>query len=120
LMALALRTVCGTNWPTALLVACLAGLALRLYSLVFSIVTFSPFLTIIWLVPLVLGAVYGVRAAHIQRQSFRRHLESCSINERDAEEHYQIGLIHQRRRQFKEATARFNRAVEIDPKEPDA
>ncbi len=120
LMAVALRTVCGTSWPTALLVACVAGLALRFDSWLFSIVTFSPFLTIIWLVPLVLGAVYGVRAAHIQRQSFRRHLESCTINERDAEAHYQLGLIHQQRRQFKEAIARFKRAVEIDPKEPDA
>jgi hypothetical protein len=120
LMAVAVRTVTGTNWPTALLVACLAGVALRFDSWLFSIVTFSPFLTIIWLVPLVLGAAYGVRAAHIQRQSFRRHLESCTINERDAEAHYQLGLIHQQRRQFKEAAARFKRAVEIDPKEPDA
>jgi tetratricopeptide (TPR) repeat protein len=120
LMTIAVRTVCGANLPTALLVACVAGLALRFDSWLFSIVTFSPFLTIIWLLPLVLGAAYGVRAAHIQRQSFRRYLESCTINERDAEAHYQLGLIHQQRRQFKEAAARFKRAVEIDPREPDA
>ena len=78
------------------------------------------FFTLIWGLPLALGAVYGVRAAHIQRQNFRRQLEASTINDRDAEAHFQLGLIYQRRRQFGEAAARFKRAVEIDPKEPDA
>jgi len=120
LMIFALRTVCGASFKHAAAVVCIAWISLRFDSWLFSIATFSPFFTLIWGLPLLLGAVYGVRAAHIQRQSFRRYLESCTINERDAEAHIQLGLIYQQRRQFSEAAARFKRAVEIDSKEPDA
>jgi tetratricopeptide (TPR) repeat protein len=120
LMILALRTACGASLKHAAMVVCVAWISLRFDSWLFSIATFSPFFTVIWGLPLALGAIYGVRAAHIQRQNFRRRLEACTINERDAEAHYQLGLIYQRRRQYAEATARFKRAIEIDPKEPDA
>jgi tetratricopeptide (TPR) repeat protein len=120
LMIFALRTVCGASFKHAVAVVCIAWISLRFDSWLFSIATFSPFITLIWGLPLLLGAVYGVRAAHVQRQSFRRHLESCTINERDAEAHYQLGLIYQQRRQHGEAAARFKRAAEIDPREPDA
>ena len=120
LMMCALRTMCGASWTNALLAVGVAWIALRFDSWLYSIATFSPFFTLIWLAPLLLGALYGVRAAHLQRQSFRRYLESCTINERDAEAHYQLGLIYQQRRQYKQAAARFKRAVEVDPKEPDA
>jgi tetratricopeptide (TPR) repeat protein len=120
LMIFALRTVCGASFKHAAAVVCVAWISLRFDSWLFSIATFSPFFTLIWGLPLLLGAVYGVRAAHVQRQSFRRQLESCTINERDAEAHYQLGLIYQQRRQFSEAAARFKRAAEIDPREPDA
>jgi Tfp pilus assembly protein PilF len=120
LMILALRTVCGASFKHAAAVVCIAWVSLRFDSWLFSIATFSPFLTLIWVAPLLMGAVYGVRAAHVQRQSFRRYLDSCTINERDAEAHYQLGLVYQQRRQYSEAAARFKRAVEIDPKEPDA
>jgi tetratricopeptide (TPR) repeat protein len=120
LMIFALRTVCGASFKHAAAVVCIAWVSLRFDSWLFSIATFSPFITLIWGLPLLLGAVYGVRAAHVQRQSFRRHLDSCTINERDAEAHYQLGLIYQQRRQHSEAAARFKRAAEIDPREPDA
>jgi tetratricopeptide (TPR) repeat protein len=120
LMILALRTACGASFKHAALVVSVAWISLRFDSWLFSIVTISPFFTLIWGLPLALGAIYGVRAAHLQRQNFRRHLDACTINERDAEAHYQLGLIYQRRRQYGEAAARFRRAVEIDPREPDA
>jgi thioredoxin-like negative regulator of GroEL len=120
LMIFALRMVCGAGFKHAAVVVGVAWISLRFDSWLFSIATFSPFFTLIWGLPLALGAVYGVRTAHIQRQAFRRHLESCMINPHDAEAHIQLGLIYQQRRQFSEAAARFKRAVEIDPKEPDA
>jgi tetratricopeptide (TPR) repeat protein len=120
LMIIALRMVCGASFKHAATVVGLAWISLRFDSWLFSIATFSPFFTVIWGLPLALGAVYGVRTAHIQRQNFRRHLDFCTINERDAEAHYQLGLIYQQRRQYSEAAARFKRAVEIDSKEPDA
>ena len=120
LMIGALRTVLGAGLNHAVIIVGLAWIVLRADSWLFSIATFSPFLTIIWGLPLILGVVYGVRASHLQRQSFRRYLESATINPRDAEAHYQLGLIYQQRRRYAEAINRFRRAVEIDPKEPDA
>ncbi|HEY7546787.1 MAG TPA: tetratricopeptide repeat protein, partial [Blastocatellia bacterium] len=54
------------------------------------------------------------------RQSFRRSLEAATINPRDAEAHYQLGLIYQYRRQPTEAINHFKKAIEIDPSETDA
>ncbi|MDQ3013551.1 MAG: tetratricopeptide repeat protein [Acidobacteriota bacterium] len=120
LMVGALRTACGASVKHAAIVVCMVWTVLRADSWLFSIATWSPFLTLIWVLPLVLGTVYGVRASHLQRQNFRRYLDSCTINPRDAEAHYQLGLIYQQRRQQGEAAAQFKRAVEIDPSEPDA
>ena len=53
------------------------------------------------------------------RQHLRRQLEIATTNPRDADAHYQIGLIYQKRRQFAEAVPRFERAVAIDPHEAD-
>lgn len=120
LMIFALMTVCGADFKNAILIVGIAWIALRFDSWMFSLATFSPFLTIIWLLPLALGALAGMRAAQIQRQSFRRYLDACTLNEHDAEAHYQLGLLYQQRRQSEKALSYFKRAVEIDPKEPDA
>ncbi|MEW6207312.1 MAG: tetratricopeptide repeat protein, partial [Acidobacteriota bacterium] len=61
-----------------------------------------------------------VDSAFRSRQSFRRSLEAATINPRDAEAHYQLGLIYQYRRQYSEAINRFKKAIEIDPSETDA
>jgi tetratricopeptide (TPR) repeat protein len=53
------------------------------------------------------------------RQHLRRQLDIATSNPRDADAHYQLGLIYQQRRQYDEAKTRFARAVEIDPKEAD-
>ncbi len=55
----------------------------------------------------------GIRS----RQHLRRQLEIATTNPRDADAHYQLGLIYQQRRQLTEATMRFERAIEIDPTE---
>jgi tetratricopeptide (TPR) repeat protein len=54
------------------------------------------------------------------RQSFGRHLEALTVNPRDSDAHYQLGLIYQQRRNYAEAISRFTKAVEIDPGETDA
>lgn len=53
------------------------------------------------------------------RQNLRRQLEISLTNPRDSDAHYQIGLIYQQRRQYSEAAARFQKAIEIDPSEAD-
>jgi tetratricopeptide (TPR) repeat protein len=54
------------------------------------------------------------------RQRLRRLLEISTVNARDADAQYQLGLIYQHRRDFERARAHFEKAVEIDPKDPDA
>lgn len=54
------------------------------------------------------------------RQNFRRMLDAATVNPHDGEAQYQLGLIHQQRRQIAEAVRRFQAAVRIDPTETDA
>jgi len=54
------------------------------------------------------------------RQSFHRCLEAAAINPHDGDAQYQLGLIHQQRRQIAEAAKRFRNAVAIDPEATDA
>jgi predicted negative regulator of RcsB-dependent stress response len=54
------------------------------------------------------------------RQSFHRMLEAAAINPHDGDAQYQLGLIHQQRRQYTEAAKRFRNAVAIDPEATDA
>jgi tetratricopeptide (TPR) repeat protein len=54
------------------------------------------------------------------RQNYRRMLEAAAVNPHDGEAQYQLGLIHQQRRQTSEAIRRFQSAVTIDPTETDA
>jgi Tfp pilus assembly protein PilF len=53
------------------------------------------------------------------RQSLRRALEATTINPRDADAHYQIGLMQVQRRNLAEAEACFRKAVEIDQHDAD-
>ena len=53
-------------------------------------------------------------------QNYRRMLEAAAVNPHDGEAQYQLGLIHQQRRQYTEAIRRFQAAVAIDPTETDA
>jgi Tfp pilus assembly protein PilF len=54
------------------------------------------------------------------RQHLRQQMDIATTNPRDADAHYQLGLIYQQRRQYTEAIARFEKAIEIDPTESEA
>jgi Tfp pilus assembly protein PilF len=54
------------------------------------------------------------------RQHLKRQMEIATTNPRDADAHYQLGLVYQQRRQYTEAIARFQKAIEIDPSEAEA
>ena len=117
LMVIALQTTFGARLTSAVAVALLAPVAFLL----------QPFLTFL-ASPFVLffgwrylrGDLGDVTWSFGARQSFKRHLQASTLNPRDASAHYNLGLIHQQRRQNTEAQERFRRAVEIDPSELDA
>jgi tetratricopeptide (TPR) repeat protein len=62
----------------------------------------------------------GLGAGLRSRQSFRRMLETATVNPHDGEAQYQLGLIHQQRHQYTDAVARFQKAIAIDPTLTDA
>ena len=100
-----------TSWPSVSVGARVFGYLRPLL--------FSPFILIyLWMIAR--GEVGSLGASYRQRQNFRRYLESSTINPRDADAHYQLGLIYQSRRQDAEAEKSFRKAVEIDPTEIDA
>jgi tetratricopeptide (TPR) repeat protein len=125
LAALSARTVFGTGlgqaagmtaigWGAALLGAGLfAVLGSALYFLMSPIFLFYAYM--------IFGSnVRSLGEGLRSRQHLREQLEIATNNPRDSDAHYQLGLIYQKRRQYTEALARFQRAVEIDPTEADA
>ncbi|HUA86769.1 MAG TPA: tetratricopeptide repeat protein [Bryobacteraceae bacterium] len=78
--------------------------------------------------PLVLIYLYFIFGSRLRgfgeglrsRQHFQQQLEISTNNPHDADAHYQLGLIYQKRRQYTDAIARFQRAIEIDPSFADA
>jgi tetratricopeptide (TPR) repeat protein len=84
---------------------------------------FSSPLVLLWLYYLFrpnLDMFTGLGGGLRSRQNFRRNLDALTVNPRDSDAHYQLGLIYQQRRNYAEAIPRFTKAVEIDPSEADA
>ncbi|MGB6944975.1 MAG: tetratricopeptide repeat protein [Bryobacteraceae bacterium] len=124
LVTCCVRTLWGSGLPVAG-GAAMIGLAAMLGGLI-AFVLLGSFMYYLWS-PFVLVYAYillgsdmrslgdGLRA----RQRLRRQLDIAATNPRDADAHYQIGLIYQERHQYDEAKRRFTRAMEIDGSEAD-
>ena len=117
LMVVALQTIFGARLGSAAAAVVIAPVGLLLQP--FLAFLASPF-ALFFLWRYLRGDLGDITWSFSARQSFKRHLDASTLNPRDAGAHYQLGLIHQQRRQTAEAQARFQRAVEIDPAEVDA
>jgi tetratricopeptide (TPR) repeat protein len=125
LMFFAVRTVFGSGSGASVAVVALSWLPLVALAVLWGPVQLvlrwvaSPFFLLF--AYYYLGAELGNLGAGLRRrQHFRRMLEAATINPHDGEAQYQLGLIHQQRRQYTEAVRRFERAVAIDPELTDA
>jgi tetratricopeptide (TPR) repeat protein len=79
----------------------------------------SPF--VLYYVYLGLGPqVAGIGNGLRSRQQLKRALELATLNPRDADAHYQLGIIYAQRRRHDTAIACFRQAIEIAPGEADA
>jgi hypothetical protein len=124
LLSLIVRTIYGTAWGAAIGTTVLAAIATLGAVLLVSVV--RPLLYFLGS-PMILVLLYFAFGSRLRslgdglrsRQHLRQQLEIATNNPRDADAHYQLGLIYQKRRQYTEAIARFKRAVEIDPAEAD-
>jgi Flp pilus assembly protein TadD len=124
LFVLVVRTFYGTGFGAAIGATILAAIATIGGTLLIPVVgPLLPFLGS----PMILVLLYFAFGSRLRslgdglrsRQHLREQLEISTNNPRDADAHYQLGLIYQNRRQYTEAIARFKRAVEIDPAEAD-
>jgi tetratricopeptide (TPR) repeat protein len=125
LAAFCIRAVFGTGFAAALglavvgSVAAVGGIALSDLAGGLKYYLMSPFL---------LYYAYSMFGSDVRslgeglrgRQQFQRQLEIATTNPRDSDAHYQLGLVYQKRRQYTEAIARFEKAIAIDPTEVDA
>jgi tetratricopeptide (TPR) repeat protein len=125
LAVFAVRTVFGTKFAHAAGAAAAGWAAsiggLFVYSLLGNVTAYlaSPFVLYylyMGLGPEARSLGTGLRS----RQRLKRQLEISTLNPRDADAHYQLGLIYAQRRQFEPAIASFRKAIEIDPEEADA
>ncbi|HYI94858.1 MAG TPA: tetratricopeptide repeat protein [Bryobacteraceae bacterium] len=125
LFVFCLRTALGTTLSVAILATLVGWSAAFGFLLAWPIIgNFSYILLSPWLL-FILYRYYSpdlrsLGSTASSRQHFRRQLEASMLNPRDADAHYQLGLIYQQRRQYELAEASFRRAVEIHPDEADA
>jgi tetratricopeptide (TPR) repeat protein len=123
LVFFAVRTVLGSSNAAAAGIVALSWIPLL-------VVLLGPFMMILRFLasPFLLfyawyflgGEFAGLGDALRRGQSYRRMLEAAAVNPHDGEAQYQLGLIHQQRRQDSEAVSRFQSAVAIDPTLTDA
>ena len=124
-MVFAFRTLYAAGWAKCILMTVLSLVSLAACLFLFlqlgGVLRYiaSPFiLYYLWLA--FRGDVGDLSQAFRSRQNFRRLMDAAALNPHDAEPHYQLGLIHQQRRQYAQAIAQFTRAIEIDKTEVDA
>ncbi len=121
LMVVALQTACAAHTGSAVATVGLSWVAFGLQGFLLFPLLFVASPCVLFLAyRAIQGQAVDVLGALGARRSFRRYLEASTLNPRDADAHYQLGLIHLQRRQTREAAERFARAVEIDPGEIDA
>jgi tetratricopeptide (TPR) repeat protein len=125
LSVLVTRTVGGTGFGSAASASAGALIASAIivgsYSFVGNVAYYLASPWVLYYLYMTFGSdVRSLGGGLSSRQRLRRLLETSTVNARDADAHYQLGLIYQHRRDFERARAHFEKAVEIDPKEPDA
>jgi hypothetical protein len=125
LTAFAVRAVYGTGFGAAIGITAVAWAVGAAGAFVMGVIGGALYFLASPLVLIYLWFAFGSRLGSLgetmrSRQHFQQQLEISTANPHDADAHYQLGLIHQRRRQFSEAIARFERAVKIDPSMADA
>jgi tetratricopeptide (TPR) repeat protein len=118
----AVREVFRLTWWRAAFVVAVSLFIMLLASpllSVFGAILGSPFLLLL-IFFLLRGYIGEATRTQRARASFKQNLEAATLNPADASAHYNLGLIHLQRKEFDEARARFERAIEIDPEEIDA
>lgn len=118
-----LSAALGTGIAQGIVSALVAALITQVGTVLLSGLPLVPLLASPWilymlymnLAPDVRFGFEGLR----RRQNFRRYLEASTLNPRDADAHYQLGLLYLERRKLDDAEKRFREAVNIDKDDSD-
>jgi tetratricopeptide (TPR) repeat protein len=122
LMTLSIGIIFGTGWIAALVTALISMLSLIGMPLLMqaaTVICASPFM-LLMLLFLLRDRIDDFMGSARSRQSFKQNLEAATLNPADASAHYNLGLLYQKRGDWKAATESFARAVAIDDGETDA
>lgn len=120
------RTISGTSFGRAIATVIssfvLSAGAVYVYSFVSGALYFlaSPFVLFYLYIMFGQGVssqLRGLGGGLSSRQRMRQLLETSTVNPRDADARYQLGLIYQQRRNFTEARKCFEEAIAIDKQE---
>ena len=119
-----IRTIGGTSFPRATgalaTAIAVAGAGAWLLSIAGNVgyVFLSPW--VLYYLYMRFGSeVRSVGGGLSSRQRLHQLLETSTVNPRDADARYQLGLIYQQRRDFARARQYFRDAIRIDPNEAD-
>jgi len=125
LMFFAVRTLFGVSSGAAVGIVALSWIPLLAVPFVWGPIRYllgwltSPFL-LLYAWYFLGGELSSLGSGLRNKQSFSRMLHAAAVNPHDGDAQYQLGLIHQQRRQTTEAAQRFRNAVAIDPEATDA
>jgi hypothetical protein len=89
---------------------------------VYFLFTFLFSLPIFFMIPLIYVGYQWIRSFFVSQtneRAFQQNLHASTINPQDADAQYQLGLIHLKRRNLDAARKCFEKAIEIDPLDPD-
>jgi len=106
--------------PIAALSAVLLSLlSLPLFYLLIGFIFALPLFLLIPLGYLAYRRYGGFLSARHSERGYRQQLENLTLNPRDADAHYQLGLHHFERGNHQAAQNYFSKALEIEPADPD-
>ncbi len=78
-----------------------------------------PFFLVLPLLYVFLQRFRELMAVRTLLRGFRQHLRTLTLNPRDADAHYQLGLLHFRRGHLDAARGYFEQSLAIDPEDAD-
>ena len=110
------------NHVPALVAVSVVGLSLVTLPVLFVLTNFLlslPFFLLLPLLYLFFVRLRDLVAARGSERNFLRHLKALTINPRDADAHYQLGLLHFRRGNWDAAQGYFEQSLAIEPNDPD-
>jgi tetratricopeptide (TPR) repeat protein len=110
------------NYLSLMQAGVVCALSLLTFPLYYLFTTFLFALPIFFMIPLLYWGSQWIRgyfASHAGERVFQKHLSALTSNPQDADAHYQLGLVHLKRRSLDAARDYFASACRIRPQDPD-